>query len=122
MNFIYSCCQDGYSNLCRECDRVFHKASIKRNHIRLPILSSLSSNDSIMSLLDDDMKAIIADYDSQLILDDGSTLDSSNCNDKFNDIVISHCICLVLCTLRSVIDDRRVSHIFLVCLVYIFLI
>ena len=35
--YLSSCCSDGVYQLCRECDRVFHKSSNKRNHIRLPM-------------------------------------------------------------------------------------
>lgn len=37
MYTLYRCVRDQTFRLCEECDKVFHKAALKRPHIRLPV-------------------------------------------------------------------------------------
>ena len=38
--FGNSCVKDKFFRLCQECDTVFHKSTMKRRHIRLPLIQS----------------------------------------------------------------------------------
>lgn len=97
----YACCGEGFSLLCRECDRVFHKAVSKRTHIRLPILShvELTLHTSLLDLCDGKVRELLEDYDNT----DVDTYSSFS-----NSSTISHLLCIIMASLRYAIDDSRV--------------
>lgn len=98
---------DGLSRLCRECDRVFHKAVTKRTHIRIPILPNKSAfHESTISspFFDNDLNKLIEFIQEKHI---GAfrfawTLE-----------YLMNTLCVLLFYVKLIFDDLRVLLIYL---------
>lgn len=55
---VISCIRENCHRLCRECDKVFHKSSSKRSHIRLCIPST--GEEDLLSLLESRLQSCVS--------------------------------------------------------------
>lgn len=106
---------DGLHGLCRECDRVFHKAVTKKAHIRLPIqqiqdydtVAATHLHSNLCSLLEDDCEAMSFGYESEV-----PRLYVRNSRwsvDAYGEYVANVMI-LLLHYIQKLIDDKRVYN------------
>ena len=100
---LFSCICEGLHKLCRECDRVFHKAVTKRSHVRFPILSAGYTDESLREQLDDEVRSIFETKSS-----DVTNMDIIAPFATAHLEAIVSVIALFLCQIRRIVDDRRV--------------
>lgn len=55
---VISCIRENCHRLCRECDKVFHKSSSKRSHIRLCVPST--GEEGLLSLLESRLQSCVS--------------------------------------------------------------
>jgi hypothetical protein len=90
---------DGLDRLCRECDRVFHKAVTKRTHIRVPFVVQSSSIDTLLTSLDMDSRQLV------------SLMQEKNFGPFRHSWTLEYLmnsLCVLLHYTKALVDDRRV--------------
>lgn len=103
MKFISnSCSSEGLNKLCRECDRVFHKAVTKRSHLRIPVVSHANTLTQLLSTLDCELQEILVSSHLR-----HSAVIRWTCGLE----QLCNYLCLLLYHVRSLFDDRRVRSI-----------
>lgn len=116
MKWFRRCAQDGLHDcfrLCPECDRVFHKASAKKCHIRIPLHPSLVSCASLSiypiksTIISPTLRSLAQTLDSKCnhALDISIQLSSLGHQSRTNEGVDPKHI-LLLNSIRGLLDDR----------------
>lgn len=96
------CIADRKSQLCRECDRVFHKSFLKRSHIRLPAKDHLFTS-TWSKVVDLKSRSTSVSIElCQLFIENGFLLEESIVN-KFR----PQTLCVLMSAVRGIIDDRK---------------
>jgi hypothetical protein len=111
-----SCISDEMSLLCMDCDKVFHKSVLKRNHIRVPVIAAPIS--TLVETMGEDLRRVVEEaraphpeqkdqdeekatsFETQLRGDDDMPHDHS----EFS----THSSCLLLSHLFALVNDRQV--------------
>lgn len=98
-HLIHSCSSEGLNRLCRECDRVFHKAATKRSHLRIPVVSHVMILNKLLSTLDSELHQVLQSMNQQ-----HSSMIRSPCGIEY----LYNTLCLLLYHFRTLMDDKRV--------------
>ena len=90
VNLYCRCIGERCFCLCRDCDRVFHKAVQKRTHFRVPLaLSEPSLDPAFLERMPKDLQALLEAV-------------------VIGDRVSGEGLCLLLQAVKALLDDRRV--------------
>lgn len=113
-----SCSKLKCLKLCRECDKVFHKAIAKRAHIRLPIAENMLSesfsklakleNSSVSTAVRETERWLEhTSQNAQKPRGMGGSFDSDFVGSPGGSIFLDSVISILLGSIRGLIDDRR---------------
>jgi hypothetical protein len=110
-----SCICDEMFHLCVECDKVFHKSVLKRSHIRIPIMTEVSS-DALLEEMGGEFKAVVEGQMMCMCTGRGVSCfdrevweDGTGGHERKE--FLAHASCLLLTHIRAIINDRQVGEI-----------
>ena len=110
--YMYSCIEENCSNLCQDCDKVFHKAASKRTHIRMPC-AAVGPVDrplmrSIVKLLPEELRYIVYGMQEWHFSSTSSNSGGIGSSKPSPSVMVNEVVALLFASIRGIIDDRRV--------------
>mmetsp|Transcript_22021 Transcript_22021/g.37276 ORF Transcript_22021/g.37276 Transcript_22021/m.37276 type:complete len:3228 (-) Transcript_22021:12-9695(-) len=105
------CIREDMFHLCLDCDKVFHKSALKRNHIRLPAIEFFSTAPLLDSMGRDFRTAVAQSHNSADAPNKSTFVTDEELDDMLpcNSDLLAHTSCLLLSHIASILNDRQVK-------------
>jgi hypothetical protein len=95
--------------LCVECDKVFHKSVLKRNHIRLPVIELVSAG-ALLEAMGAALRSAVENQNNDTELKHAAVSRDDILDDVLKEKreLLAHTSCLLLSHIASLVNDRQV--------------
>jgi hypothetical protein len=103
------CICDDMFYLCVECDKVFHKSVLKRNHIRLPVIELVSAG-ALLEAMGAALRSAVENQNNDTELKHAAVSRDDILDDVLKEKreLLAHTSCLLLSHIASLVNDRQV--------------